>query len=60
MSLTPAQSMDLVEALVILMGVGILWAVYYGSDRAELPGEATIPDPSQVDDTFPDTRGRTL
>ncbi len=60
MSLTPAQSVDLVEVLVILMGVGIFWAVYYGSERAELPGDATVPDPSQVDDTLPDTRGRTL
>lgn len=60
MSLSPDQSIDLVEVLVILMGVGILWAVYYGSDRAELPGDATVPDPSQVDDTLPDTRGRTL
>lgn len=60
MTLNPAQSMDLVEALVILMGIGIFWAVYYGSNRAELPGDATIPDPNQVDDTLPDTRGRTL
>ena len=41
-------------------GIGIFWAVYYGSERAELPGDATVPDPSQVDDTLPDTRGRTL
>lgn len=60
MSLNAAQSMDLVEALVILMGIGVFWAVYYGSDRAELPGQATVPDPGQVDDTLPDTRGRTL
>ncbi|MGD0719405.1 MAG: hypothetical protein ABSA15_07530, partial [Thermoplasmata archaeon] len=60
MSLTATQSMDLLEVLVILMGIGIFWAIYYGSDRAELPGEAMVPDPGQVDDTVPDTRGRTL
>ena len=27
---------------------------------AELPGEATIPDPAQSDDTIPDTRGRSF
>lgn len=58
--LSPDQIVDLTEILVLLMGVGILWAVYYGSDRAELPGTTTIPDPTQVDDTVPDTRGRTL
>ncbi len=60
MSLTTTQTMELVEVLVILMGIGIFWAVYYGSDRAELPGEAPVPDPGQADDTVPDTRGRTL
>jgi len=54
------QTVDLVEVLVVLMGIGILWAVYYGSDRAELPGEVEEPDPSEADDTLPDTTGRTL
>lgn len=48
------------EVLVVLLGIGITWAVYYGSDRAELPGEATIPPSGEVDDARPDTRGRTL
>lgn len=54
------QTVTLVEVLTILMGVGILWAVYYGSSRAELPGTVTEPDPSEADDTLPDTTGRTL
>jgi len=59
-SLTPDQIVTLTEVLVVLMGIGITWLVYHGSDRAELPGEALIPDPRQADDTTPDTRGRTL
>lgn len=54
------QEMTLVEVLMLLLGIAITWAVYYGSDRAELPGEATIPDPSSPDDMVLDTRGRTL
>ncbi len=54
------QIITLTEILVILMGIGITWAVYYGSDRAELPGDAMIPAPGEVDDTVPDTRGRSL
>jgi hypothetical protein len=60
MSLTPTQIVTLTEVLVILMGIGITWAVYYGSERAELPGDAPIPDPNEADDTLPDTSGRTL
>jgi hypothetical protein len=60
MTLTPDQVVTLTQVLVVLMGIGIIWAVYYGSDRAELPGDAREPDPSQVDDAVPDTRGRTL
>ncbi len=59
-ALTPDQIVTLTEVLVILMGIGITWAVYRGSDRAELPGDATVPDPDEVDDAVPDTRGRTL
>lgn len=60
MSLNSSQIVTLVEILTILAGVGILWAVYYGSDQAELPGTVTEPDPSEADDTLPDTSGRTL
>ena len=60
MSLGPDEVVELTEILVVLMGIGIIWLVYHGSERAELPGDARIPDPSQVDDTVPDTRGRTL
>jgi hypothetical protein len=59
-ALTIDQEVTLVEVLVILMGIGITWVIYHGSERAELPGEAQIPDPTQVDDTVPDMRGRTL
>ncbi|MGI0070913.1 MAG: hypothetical protein ACRECT_02400 [Thermoplasmata archaeon] len=59
-ALDPQQIVTMTEILVILMGIGITWAVYYGSGRAELPGAATIPDPNEVDDAKPDTRGRTL
>ena len=58
--LTPDQIVTLTQTLVILMGIGIIWAVYHGSERAELPGDTRIPDPSQVDDTLPDTSGRSL
>jgi hypothetical protein len=54
------QIVTLTEILAILLGIGITWAIYYDSDRAELPGDATIPDPALADDTLPDTRGRTL
>ncbi len=54
------QIVTLTEILVLLMGIGITWAVYRGSDRAELPGESINPDPAQIDDAVPDTRGRSL
>lgn len=59
-TLSADQIVTIVELLAILLGIGITWAVYYDSEYAELPGDATIPDPTQVDDTLPDTRGRTL
>jgi len=59
-TLSPDQIVTLTELLMVLMGIGITWAVYHGSERAELPGDARIPDPGQADDTTPDTRGRTL
>jgi hypothetical protein len=60
MSFTPDQIVTLTEILVILMGIGITYAVYYGSENAELPGEAPIPEPGGVDDAHPATTGRTL
>ncbi len=54
------QIVLLTEILVLLLGIGIIWAVYYNSENAELPGDATVPVPNEVDDTVPDTRGRTL
>jgi hypothetical protein len=59
-ALSPDQIVTLTEVLVILMGIGITWVVYHGSDRAELPGDATVPDPHETDDSKPDTNGRTL
>jgi hypothetical protein len=59
-ALTPEQVVTLTEILVILMGIGITWAVYHGSERAELPGDAEVPDPAEPDDAVADTRGRTL
>jgi hypothetical protein len=58
--LGPNQVVTMTEILVILMGIAITWAVYHGSDRAELPGTATVPPPGEPDDARPDTRGRTL
>jgi len=57
---TPDQIVTLTEVLVILLGIAITWAVYHGSERAELPGEATEPEPGEPDDAKPDLRGRTL
>jgi len=54
------QVMTLVEFLMMLLGIAIAWAVYYGSENAELPGEARIPSGDRSDDMFVDTQGRTL
>jgi hypothetical protein len=54
------QIITLVEVLVCLMGIGITWAVYYGSEHAELPGEAQVPNPMVKDDLVVDTTGRSL
>ncbi len=59
-ALSPDQVVSLTEILVLLMGIGITWAVYYGSEHAELPGESSVPDPTLADDSRPDTRGRSL
>jgi len=58
--LSPNQIVELTEALSILMGVAIVWLVYHGSENAELPGEASVPEPGEADDATPDTSGRTL
>jgi cbb3-type cytochrome oxidase subunit 3 len=58
--LSPNQITQLAEVLSILMGIAIVWLVYHRSDRAELPGEATIPEPGEADDAVPETTGRTL
>lgn len=54
------QEVTLAELLVLLLGIVITWAVYYRSDRAELPGEAPVPDPGTADDLVIDTRGRSF
>jgi cbb3-type cytochrome oxidase subunit 3 len=59
-ALTPDEIVTLTEILVILLGIGITWWVYKGSDKAELPGDAQIPVPEGVDDAISDSSGRTL
>jgi hypothetical protein len=59
-ALTPEQIVEMTEILVILMGIAITWVVYRGSQNAELPGDAPIPEPGEADDAVPDTTGRTL
>jgi hypothetical protein len=59
-ALSPDQIVDLTEVLCLVLGIAIAWAVYYGSDRAELPGVADVPSPGEVDDAVPETNGRTL
>jgi hypothetical protein len=58
--LSPNQIVELTEVLSLVLGVAIVWAVYHGSDRAELPGDAQVPPPGEVDEAVPDTTGRTL
>jgi hypothetical protein len=59
-ALTPDQIVELTDILVVLMGIGITWVVYHGSENAELPGDAREPPPGEADDAVPDVRGRTL
>lgn len=54
------DQIDMTVILVILLGLAITWAVYYGSDKAELPGESRIPDPSVPDDPGSDVKGRSF
>jgi hypothetical protein len=58
--LSITDQVTLVEVGLVLLGIAITWAVYYGSERAELPGDAAIPEPGLPDDLEIDTRGRTL
>jgi len=59
-ALSADQIVTMTEILVVLMGIGIIWLVYRGSENAELPGDAPTPSPAGVDDTIADSRGRTL
>ncbi len=59
-ALTVTQIITLTEVLALLLGIAVIWAVYYGSEDAELPGEAVLPAPGEADDAVPDTRGRSL
>jgi hypothetical protein len=59
-ALSPEQIVQLTEVLCLVLGVGVAWAVYHGSGRAELPGDARQPPPGEADDATPDTSGRTL
>ncbi len=60
LTLSIDDTVTVVEVLVLLLGIAITWAVYYGSDNAELPGEARIPDPTIADESGVETSGRTL
>lgn len=53
------QEITLTEVLVLLLGIAVTWAIYYNSDQAELPGEATEPDPAIPDERY-SPPGRTL
>ncbi len=53
------EEVTMVEGLACLVGVALSWLVWRGSDRAELPGEATEPDPTRSEESRP-ARGRTL
>jgi hypothetical protein len=59
-ALSITDQVTLVEVFLVFAGLAITWAVYYGSERAELPGDAPIPEPGAPDDMQIDTRGRTL
>jgi len=54
------DTITLTEILAILIGIAITWAVFYGSENAELPGEAKTPDPTIPPDPGADTRGRSF
>jgi hypothetical protein len=60
MTLSIDDTLTVLEVLVILMGIAMTWAAFYGSEKAELPGEATIPDPNEVEEPTRMAEGRTL
>lgn len=60
MTLSVDDEVTLVEVMLLLLGVAITWAVFYGSDTAELPGEASNPDPHETAEFDHFADGRTL
>jgi hypothetical protein len=60
MSLSIDDELTMLELLVLLLGIAITWAVFYGSERAELPGEAPIPDPANAASLHVNVPERTL
>ncbi|MHB8352320.1 MAG: hypothetical protein ACYDFT_06525 [Thermoplasmata archaeon] len=60
MSLSIDDQLTLVEVLCLFLGIGITWAVYYGSENAELPGEAQNPDPRGEPEISRFSEGRSL
>jgi hypothetical protein len=58
--LSSDEIVELTAILSALLGIAITWAIYYGSDRAELPGQAPIPSPSTPEEPMVDATGRTL
>lgn len=60
MTLSIDDTITVVEIGVTLLGIAITWAVFYGSDRAELPGEAKIPNPAVPAEVHDMSEGRTL
>jgi hypothetical protein len=60
LTLSIDDTITFVEVGVSLLGIGITWAVYYGSEKAELPGEAQIPNPEEPADIHDMSEGRSL
>ncbi|MGI0054009.1 MAG: hypothetical protein ACREC5_08110 [Thermoplasmata archaeon] len=60
MSISIDDELTLVEILCLLIGIGITWAVFYGSERAELPGEAQNPDPRGEPEVLRVNEGRSM
>jgi hypothetical protein len=60
MSLSIDDQLTLTEILCVLLGIFITWAAFYGSEEAELPGTAPIPDPNVPDDYHYPVEGRSL
>ena len=60
MTLSIDDTVTMFEILVIILGIAITWWIYQGAEKAELPGDARIPDPNIPEDIHPVTEGRTL